>query len=78
MVTSVGTSASMQSLKAAIAAVTMQRAMNADAITVSTLLASIVMHQGVGASGVGGNVDIKTESRRAGADPKTRFRKAPG
>ena len=59
MVTSVGTSASMHALKAAIAEVTIQRAMNADAITVSTLLASIVIPQAIGASGVGGNVDIK-------------------
>lgn len=58
MVTSVG-SDSLQSVKAALAAVTMQRAMNADAITVSTLLASIIMPQMVGTPGVGENVDIK-------------------
>ncbi|MDP6509252.1 MAG: hypothetical protein QF573_09520 [Chloroflexota bacterium] len=49
----------MQSVQAAIAAVTMQRAMNADANTVSTLLASMVIPQMVGAPGVGENVDIK-------------------
>jgi hypothetical protein len=59
MVTSVGTSASLQSLRAAIAAVTMQRAMNADAITVSTLLASIVIPRTIGVAGVGENVDIQ-------------------
>lgn len=59
MVTSVGATASLQSIRAALAAVTMQRAMNADAISASTLLASIAIPQTVGASGVGGNIDIK-------------------
>jgi hypothetical protein len=49
----------MQSLRAGIAAVKMQRAMNADAITVSTLLASIVIPQTIGVAGVGENVDIQ-------------------